>query len=75
MPLVLILVLLDISLVVHAAKTGRAQPWAYIILMVPGVGAVAYVVAVLIPGSYPTALLPTTGVRRLTTDHCRPDVM
>ncbi len=49
MPLVLILVLLDISLVVHAAKTGRAQPWAYIILMVPGIGAVAYVVAVLIP--------------------------
>jgi hypothetical protein len=49
MPLVLILVLLDISLVVHAAKTGRAQPWAYIILMVPAIGAVAYVVAVLIP--------------------------
>ena len=49
MPLVLILVLLDVSLVVHAAKTGRAQPWAYIILMVPGIGAVAYIVAVLIP--------------------------
>jgi hypothetical protein len=49
MPLVLILVLLDISLVVHAAKTGRAQPWAFIILMVPGIGAVAYIVAVLIP--------------------------
>jgi hypothetical protein len=49
MPLVLILVLLDISLVVHAAKTGRAQPWAYIILMVPAIGAVAYIVAVLIP--------------------------
>jgi hypothetical protein len=49
MPLVLILVLLDITLVIHAAKTGRASPWAYIILMVPGIGAVAYVVAVLVP--------------------------
>ena len=49
MPLVLILVLLDVTLVIHAAKTGRASPWAYIILMVPGIGAVAYVVAVLVP--------------------------
>jgi hypothetical protein len=49
MPLVLILLLLDISLVVHAAKTGRASPWAFIILMVPGIGAVAYIVAVLVP--------------------------
>src|SRR4051794_39315342 len=49
MPLVLVLLLLDISLVVHAAKTGRASPWAFIILMVPGIGAIAYVVAVLIP--------------------------
>jgi len=48
MPLVLVLLLLDISLVVHAAKTGRASPWAFIILMVPGIGAIAYV-AVLIP--------------------------
>lgn len=49
MPLVLVLILLDISLVIHAAKTGRASPWAFIILMVPGIGAVAYIVAVLVP--------------------------
>jgi hypothetical protein len=49
MPLVLVLVLLDVTLVIHAAKTGRASPWAYIILMVPGIGAIAYVVAVLVP--------------------------
>jgi hypothetical protein len=49
MPLILILVLLDISLVVHAAKTGRAQPWAFIILIVPGIGAIAYILGVLVP--------------------------
>jgi hypothetical protein len=49
MPLALLIVILDITLVVHAVRTGRAQPWAYIILLVPGIGAVAYVVAVLVP--------------------------
>jgi addiction module RelB/DinJ family antitoxin len=34
---------------IHAAKTGRFSPWGYIILMLPGVGAAAYVVAELIP--------------------------
>jgi hypothetical protein len=32
---VLILLLVDIPLVYHACKTGRARPWAFIILMVP----------------------------------------
>jgi hypothetical protein len=50
MPIALVLVLLDILLVYHAAKTGRLQPWAFIILMVPGIGAVAYVVVELLPG-------------------------
>lgn len=49
MPLALLLVVLDVTLVVHAVKTGRASPWAFIILLVPGIGAVAYVVAVLVP--------------------------
>lgn len=49
MPLALVLVLIDITLVVHAVRSGRAQPWAYIILLVPVIGAVAYVVAVLVP--------------------------
>jgi len=43
MPIAIILLLIDVSLIVHAAKTGRFSPWAYLILLLPGVGAVAYV--------------------------------
>jgi hypothetical protein len=49
MPLALILVLLDVTLVFHAVKTGRVRPWAFIILLVPGIGALAYIVVELIP--------------------------
>lgn len=49
MPLALILVLLDVTLVFHAVKTGRVRPWALIILMVPGIGALAYITIELIP--------------------------
>ena len=55
MPLVLLLVIIDVMLVVHAARTGRASPWAFIILMVPVIGAVAYVVAVLVPDWFGSA--------------------
>ena len=49
MPLALPLVIIDVMLVVHAVRTGRASPWVFIILLVPVVGAIAYVVAVLVP--------------------------
>ncbi len=49
MPVALVIVLLDITLVYHAAKTGRLQPWAFIILMIPLVGALAYIAVELIP--------------------------
>jgi hypothetical protein len=49
MPLALLLVIIDVMLVVHAVRTGRASPWVFIILMVPVVGAIAYLVAVLVP--------------------------
>jgi hypothetical protein len=56
MPLIaVVLLVIDVSLVVHAAKTGRFSPWAYIILMIPVAGAIAYVVVELVPewlGSY-----------------------
>jgi hypothetical protein len=55
MPLALLLGVLDIVLVVHAAKTGRFSPWAYVILMIPLFGALAYVLVELLPewlGSY-----------------------
>jgi hypothetical protein len=49
-----VLLALDVALVFHASKTGRAQPWCYIILMVPGIGALAYIVVELIPGWFGT---------------------
>jgi hypothetical protein len=49
MPIILVLALINIVLIVHAAKTGRFSPWGYIILMMPGIGAIAYVAVELIP--------------------------
>ena len=55
MPIATLLFVLDIVLVVHAAKTGRFSPWGYIIIFLPGIGAAIYIVAELVPewlGSY-----------------------
>jgi hypothetical protein len=55
MPIALILGVIDLMLIIHAAKTGRFSPWGYVILMVPGFGALAYVVVEIAPewfGSY-----------------------
>jgi hypothetical protein len=49
-PIGMILFVLDIVLVVHAAKTGRFSPWGYLIIVLPGIGAFIYVVAELLPG-------------------------
>ena len=49
MPFILILLLVDIPLVYHACKTGRARPWAFVILAVPLVGSLAYIVVELVP--------------------------
>ena len=49
MPLFLIFTLLDVIFIVHAAKTGRFMPWAYVILLLPGIGAIAYVLVELLP--------------------------
>lgn len=49
MPVALVVLLLDLTLIYHASKTGRLQPWAFIILMVPLIGALAYIVVELVP--------------------------
>ncbi|HTS42414.1 MAG TPA: tetratricopeptide repeat protein [Xanthobacteraceae bacterium] len=49
MPIAIIFLLVDLAFIIHAAKTGRFYPWAYIILFVPGFGAIAYVVVELVP--------------------------
>jgi hypothetical protein len=49
MPVYLVILLLDITLVYHASRTGRLQPWAFIILLIPLAGALAYIVVELVP--------------------------
>jgi hypothetical protein len=49
MPFFLVILLLNITLVYHAAKTDRLQPWAFIILIIPVVGALAYIAVEIIP--------------------------
>jgi hypothetical protein len=48
-PFALVILLLDITLIYHASRTGRLQPWAFIILMVPGIGAFVYILVELLP--------------------------
>ena len=49
MPFGIVLLLINVGLIVHAAKTGRFWPWGYIILFIPGFGALAYVLVELAP--------------------------
>jgi hypothetical protein len=49
LPTGIIIAVIDIALIVHAAKTGRFSPWGFIILFLPGIGALAYVVVELLP--------------------------
>ncbi|MCK1641069.1 tetratricopeptide repeat protein [Bradyrhizobium sp. 157] len=49
MPVAFVILLLDITLIWHASKTGRLQPWAFIILLIPFVGALAYIIVELVP--------------------------
>ena len=59
LPLGWIVAGVDIALIVHAARTGRFMPWGFIILFLPGIGALAYVAVELVP-----QWLGSTGVRR-----------
>src|SRR5262249_11188373 len=49
MPLALILVVINAVLIIHAAKTGRFWPWGYVILFLPGFGALGYILVELLP--------------------------
>jgi hypothetical protein len=49
MPIIVLLAVINILLIVHAARTGRFSPWGFIILMMPGIGAIAYLAMELIP--------------------------
>lgn len=49
MSLGLVLLLIEVVCIVHAAKTGRFMPWGFIILFIPGFGMLAYVLIELLP--------------------------
>lgn len=49
MPLLILSVLVQLALVVHVMKTGRATYWIFILLMMPGIGAAAYFIVELLP--------------------------
>ncbi len=49
LPIGWIVAVVDIALIVHAARTGRFMPWGFIILFLPGIGALAYVVVEIVP--------------------------
>lgn len=49
MPVGLLELALQIALAIHAVRTGRTQPWLWIILLIPGIGCALYVVLELGP--------------------------
>src|SRR5262249_61274293 len=66
-----LLLVVNITLIVHAAKTGRFSPWFYIIFMIPVAGAVAYVVVELAPawlGTYQGQKARARGGRALNPE-------
>lgn len=48
-PVSILLLLIQVALIVHVIKTGRNQLWILAIFLLPGIGALAYVVAEILP--------------------------
>ena len=61
MPFVALMFVINVVFVVHAAKTGRMMPWGYVILLLPGVGALAYILVELVPEWMAMRALGTPG--------------
>jgi len=67
MSLGLVLLLLEVVCIVHAAKTGRFMPWGFIILFIPGFGMLAYVLIELLPEWFGSAQGQQTRQRVVST--------
>ena len=77
LPIGIVITVVSVILIVHAAKTGRFWPWGFIILFLPLAGAIAYVLVELVPqwlgssaarragGRFAGAVDPTRRYRRL----------
>lgn len=50
MPILILSVIVQIGLIIHVLRTGRATYWVFIILIAPGIGSLAYVIVELLPG-------------------------
>ena len=48
-PVSILLLLIQVALIVHVIKTGRNQLWIWALFLLPGIGALAYVVAEILP--------------------------
>ena len=77
MPILILYALLKILLATHAVRSGRARPWLWIIIFVPGIGCLAYTLIEVVPellkgraarravGAVDAAVAPEREYRRL----------
>lgn len=66
MPLLFLSLAVQVALIVHVLKTGRAFYWVFIIALFPGIGTIAYVIVELLPewSSSFRARRAVAGIRR-----------
>jgi hypothetical protein len=66
-PASILLLLIQAALIVHVIKTGRNQLWIWAIFLLPGIGALAYFAAEILPELFGgrTARRAQAGVRRM----------
>jgi hypothetical protein len=66
-PVSILSLLIQAALIVHVIKTGRNQLWIWAIALLPGIGALAYVAAEILPGLFGgrTARRAKAGVQRM----------
>jgi hypothetical protein len=66
-PASILLLLIQAALIVHVIKTGRNQLWIWAIFLLPGIGALAYFAAEILPELFGgrTARRATAGMRRM----------
>jgi hypothetical protein len=49
MPFLILTYIVQIGLIVHVMKTGRPPYWCFVLLMAPGIGALAYIIVEILP--------------------------
>jgi len=50
MPLAIVSVIVQIALIIHVLKTGRPYFWIFLLIFVPGIGALIYIAVEILPG-------------------------